>query len=425
MKFTEITEEMGIGGIGSGMIATVPTGVGGMQKRNADGTAVNALDQDNLLGSTKKTKKKKKLSENDIAQLKSLEKELVSTEKKIQAGDVKYTDKATMDLVKKTVDTIASINFEQMALDMFKKFVEQVDLAIKQGKYSAEDLPKMQKARDEMAAQIPTLEKHAAKAKERIAKLDRSALKDPSTGEVQPTQGDPDPAESINTVAERKIDGKLTCPDACCGELVEDCVCGPDCAHCNCHEINKLKKESSMSRTKKKGSSIKEGLADLAQVAERDHEVQMARAQLYKIAKYGIKLHDMLKTVSEQEGLEGWVQSKITKAADYMDSVYHHLDYEMKFAGVAEGKEKTVKEGDGIYHDCAKSFKHKTYGECTVIPGEHTLLEDGTVTHYDATFTSCGQQYVVRNVPVSKMTDIVYEGHMHAAKKKKGKNKNV
>ena len=75
-----------------------------------------------------------------------------------------------MDLVQKTVNTIAVINFEQMAVDMFKKFVEQVDLGIKQGKYSAEDLPKMQKARDEMAAQIPTLEKYAAKAKDRIAK---------------------------------------------------------------------------------------------------------------------------------------------------------------------------------------------------------------------------------------------------------------
>ena len=171
MRLKEIIkEEMGIGGIGSGMIAVAPVGVGGMQKRNPDGTAKNALDQDNLLGSTKKKKKKKKLSENDISKLKSLEKELNSTEKKIQAGDANYTDKATMDLVQKTVNTIAVINFEQMAVDMFKKFVEQVDLGIKQGKYSAEDLPKMQKARDEMAAQIPTLEKYAAKAKDRIAK---------------------------------------------------------------------------------------------------------------------------------------------------------------------------------------------------------------------------------------------------------------
>ena len=85
---------------------------------------------------------------------------------------------------------------------------------------------------------------------------------------------------------------------------------------------------------------VQEGLGELADMAERDHEVQMARADLYKIAKYAIKLHDMLKQVTEAEGIEGWQQSKITKAADYIGSVYHSLDYEMKFgeAEVAEGK---------------------------------------------------------------------------------------
>lgn len=78
-------------------------------------------------------------------------------------------------------------------------------------------------------------------------------------------------------------------------------------------------------------NEFKEGLGDLAAKAEMDHEVQMARADLYKIAKYAIKLHDMLKNVSEAEGLEGWQQAKITKAADYLGSVYHNLDYEMKF----------------------------------------------------------------------------------------------
>jgi hypothetical protein len=76
---------------------------------------------------------------------------------------------------------------------------------------------------------------------------------------------------------------------------------------------------------------FKEGLGDLAAKAEMDHEVQMARADLYKIAKYAIKLHDMMKSVSEAEGLEGWQQAKITKAADYLGSVYHNLDYETKF----------------------------------------------------------------------------------------------
>ena len=79
---------------------------------------------------------------------------------------------------------------------------------------------------------------------------------------------------------------------------------------------------------KKQNEAVKEGLGDLAHAAEKDHEVQMARADLYKLAKYAIKLHDMLKGISEAEGLEGWVQSKITKSADMIGSVYHHLDYQ-------------------------------------------------------------------------------------------------
>ena len=55
-----------------------------------------------------------------------------------------------------------------------------------------------------------------------------------------------------------------------------------------------------------KHKEIKEGLADAAHKAEMDHEVQMARADLYKLAKYSIKLHELLKNVSEAEGLEGW-----------------------------------------------------------------------------------------------------------------------
>lgn len=76
---------------------------------------------------------------------------------------------------------------------------------------------------------------------------------------------------------------------------------------------------------------IKEGLGELADMAERDHEVQMARSDLYKIAKYAIKLHEMLKSVSEAEGIEGWQQAKITKAADYVSSVFHAMDYDAKF----------------------------------------------------------------------------------------------
>ena len=77
---------------------------------------------------------------------------------------------------------------------------------------------------------------------------------------------------------------------------------------------------------------VKEGLGDLAAMAERDHEAQMARADLYKLAKYAIKLHDMLRSVSEAEGIQGWQQAKITTAAEDISSVYHAMDYDMKFA---------------------------------------------------------------------------------------------
>ena len=96
---------------------------------------------------------------------------------------------------------------------------------------------------------------------------------------------------------------------------------------------------------KRANEEVKEGLGDLAHLAEQDHEVQMARAELYKLAKYAIKLHDMLKGVSEREGLEGWVQSKITKSADMIGSVYHHLEYQESPMGeVTEAKEEMCPE---------------------------------------------------------------------------------
>ena len=71
---------------------------------------------------------------------------------------------------------------------------------------------------------------------------------------------------------------------------------------------------------------VKEDLSMDTRVMETDHEVQMARADLFKLAKYSVELHKMLKNVSEAQGLEGWVQAKITKAADYISSVKHHME---------------------------------------------------------------------------------------------------
>lgn len=53
-------------------------------------------------------------------------------------------------------------------------------------------------------------------------------------------------------------------------------------------------------------------------------EIEMAEAELHKLTEYAPKLAQMVKNMP---GLEGWVASKITKAADYISSVYHWLEY--------------------------------------------------------------------------------------------------
>ena len=109
---------------------------------------------------------------------------------------------------------------------------------------------------------------------------------------------------------------------------------------------------------------IQEGLGDLADAAERDHEVQMARADLYKLAKYAVKLHEMLKTVSEAEGIQGWQQSKITKAADYISSVYHSLDYDMKFGDGGSEQIPTMPVESKNYNDTLSAKLAEAKGLC-------------------------------------------------------------
>lgn len=56
-----------------------------------------------------------------------------------------------------------------------------------------------------------------------------------------------------------------------------------------------------------------------------DHEGKMAKSDLLRLAKYSAKLFKM---IDENEQLDGWVQEKITLAADHIGNVYHYLEYE-------------------------------------------------------------------------------------------------
>jgi hypothetical protein len=75
-----------------------------------------------------------------------------------------------------------------------------------------------------------------------------------------------------------------------------------------------------------------------------DREGAMAKADLFKLANYSHKLYQQLE---DEDQLEAWVQAKITKAADYIASVYHYLAYEMKFTEYAHHLDNsdTLSEG--------------------------------------------------------------------------------
>ena len=82
------------------------------------------------------------------------------------------------------------------------------------------------------------------------------------------------------------------------------------------------------------------------QPGQSDREGAMAKADLYKIANYS---HKLFKQIEDQDQMEAWVQAKITKAADYIASVYHYLEYEMKFSQYGQALEDS-----GVYSESQK-----------------------------------------------------------------------
>ena len=57
-----------------------------------------------------------------------------------------------------------------------------------------------------------------------------------------------------------------------------------------------------------------------------DHEVEMAKADLLALYKNTKSVLMCIKDISEDEGLEGWVQEKIIKASDYMNTLAEYFE---------------------------------------------------------------------------------------------------
>ena len=76
------------------------------------------------------------------------------------------------------------------------------------------------------------------------------------------------------------------------------------------------------------GRKMKTGFVPHGQ-SRVDHEVEMARSDVLATMKNAKVIYELLKNKSEEEGLEGWVQEKLIKANDYLNSVKEYYDEKM------------------------------------------------------------------------------------------------
>ena len=133
-------------------------------------------------------------------------------------------------------------------------------------------------------------------------------------------------------------------------------------------------------------SFIKESYAAYKKVQEaEDHEISMARGELEAIADKATQLASMLQGKSDEGNpLEAWVQSKITKAKDYINSV---SDYMMYNPDMKQNEELQLEEStfEKIYQmqqdgksldDIAKELKLKPELVKKVL-GESKIISEG------------------------------------------------
>jgi len=137
---------------------------------------------------------------------------------------------------------------------------------------------------------------------------------------------------------------------------------------------------------------------------EADREGAMAKADLYKLANYS---HKLFQQIQDEDQLEGWVQAKITKAADYIASVYHYLEYEMKFSEyghhldnsdtLSEGQKMRLKEMLSEAKDKMKDLKKS---QAEKMKGKHDhKMDEGMIGGGQKPCMECGGTGMVYEDP--------------------------
>tara|TARA_R110002073_G_scaffold311251_1_gene482257 strand:+ start:330 stop:836 length:507 start_codon:yes stop_codon:yes gene_type:complete len=125
-------------------------------------------------------------------------------------------------------------------------------------------------------------------------------IEDPTEHIPEDVPADSDkPQAKVQSIKNAKVENVVRITESQLRELVEQCMC----AH---EDMNDDKDDSH-------------------EEDHHDHEGKMAKSQLYRTSKMA---HMIFQIIEDDDQLPSWVQSKITKASDYLQSVFSYLDYE-------------------------------------------------------------------------------------------------
>ena len=101
--------------------------------------------------------------------------------------------------------------------------------------------------------------------------------------------------------------------------------------------------------------TMREALEQVYKKEDKDNEISMARGELEAIADKASQLAAALQGKSDEGNpLEAWVQSKITKAKDYINSVSDYMEYNPDNANeevILEFTSQQIKQAYGILND--------------------------------------------------------------------------
>lgn len=92
------------------------------------------------------------------------------------------------------------------------------------------------------------------------------------------------------------------------------------------------------------------------------YQASMARSELYRNTKYAM---DMLKIIKPEDEIQPWIASSLTRAADYLDKIFHYLDYTTKFEpqSLPEDMEGAPEEHQAALGETTGSMARKSLTE--------------------------------------------------------------